>query len=213
LVREINFSSGVATSKIRVRISHGILLSPFYGRAYRAARYNNVALIRYLILAFKTPIIGRCRHCPIHERFNIIFAIEVLLGPIQCAPSEIVPHPRALLCFRLRLRPPVGIIPSACPSFPPIILFLAYQPLVLSFLVGRQQVSLLERCLLRRVSYVNAARDGASLEYPRVTLGEVYNLHTRPERRETDENVNLPIQQTILECTEWNRRRATDEDE
>jgi len=172
-----------------------------------------VALIRYLILAFKTPIIGRCRHCPIHERFNIIFAIEVLLGPIQCAPSEIVPHPRALLCFRLRLRPPVGIIPSACPSFPPIILFLAYQPLVLSFLVGRQQVSLLERCLLRRVSYVNAARDGASLEYPRVTLGEVYNLHTRPERRETDENVNLPIQQTILECTEWNRRRATDEDE
>lgn len=49
-----------------------------------------MVLIWYLILAFKTLIIGRRRYCPIHERFNIIFAIEVLLG-LFSAPSEIAP--------------------------------------------------------------------------------------------------------------------------
>jgi len=144
-----------------------------------------VALIRYLILAFKTPIIGRCRHCPIHERFNIIFAIEVLLGPIQCAPSEIAPHPRALLCFRLRLRPPVGIIPSACPSFPPPFSS-PLPPTPRAPLSRGPAASFAIRALPSAV-----ARDGASVEYPRVTLGEVYNLHTRP-RRKTERREHKP---------------------
>lgn len=123
-----------------------------------------MVLIWYLILAFKTLIIGRRRYCPIHERFNIIFAIEVLLG-LFSAPSEIAP----------------ASIPNAV-----VILFLSLAHSSSTHLfasIGQLQVSLLE-C---RGEYLKCNSMAHLLKYRQAPLGKIYNLCYNLRKRDEKE--------------------------
>lgn len=78
----INFSSFLV-------VSHHIIqerLLSFYHRPSATTQYGFNT--RCLILVFRIWIIDSCHCPPIHERFNIIFAIEDPLGSIQRLPCR-----------------------------------------------------------------------------------------------------------------------------